>query len=121
MSRQPSTSITHLVKTVAHEVFDERDVNHEVAHAQMEEALRKLGRRVNLISACLADEIPPIDECQDEWSTPNAGGFWSDHEEEALICDLRKAIKWMASRRGRTAGAIDARLSQLAKEHRILF
>lgn len=119
MSREPSTSITHLVKTVAGEVFAERDARHEVAHAQMEEALRKLGRRVNLITACLADEIPQIEDCPEEWTKENAGAFWSEHEEQALMRDLQKAVKWMASRRGRTVGAIDARLSQLAKSHRI--
>jgi hypothetical protein len=118
-NRQPSTSITHLVKTVAGEVFDKRDVNHEVAHAQIEEALRKLTRRVNLISACLSDEVPEIDNCPEEWDQDNAGNFWSDREEEALMRDLHKAIKWMAARRGRTTGAIDARLSQLARSHRI--
>lgn len=109
-NRQPSTSITHLVKTVAGEVYDERERQHDVAHAQMEETLRKLRRRVNLITACLADEMPAIDDCPEEWTKRNAGAFWSDEEERALMRDLQQAVRWMASRRERTPAAIDARL-----------
>lgn len=119
-SREKTNSITHLVKIVAGEVLEEREARHEVAHAHMEGAIRKLNRRVNLITACLADEIPQIESCAEEWNTPNAGDFWSDAEEDALICDLKQAIKWMAARRGRTTGAIDARLAQLVRSHRVL-
>lgn len=121
--RQASTSITHLVKTVAGEVFDERTQRahdeHNRAHCEIQGAIKSLSRRVNHLQYCLSDEIPPIDDCPEDWGKPNAGGFWSDHEEEALIRDLRKAVKWMAAQRGRTVGSIDARLALLSKRGRI--
>lgn len=118
-SREKTNSITHLVKIVAGEVFDERDVKHGVSHAQIEEAVRKLNRKVNLIAACLADEIPQIEDCPEDWSKPNAGSFWSDQEEAELRCDFYRAVKWMASRQGRTTGAIEARLVELRRRGEI--
>jgi len=121
--REPSTSITHLVKTVAGEVFDEREkrdrCEHDRAHREIQAALRTLSRKMNMIEYCLNDEVPPIDDCSERWDTPNAGDVWSNQEESELICDMRKAIKWMAARRGRTKGSIDARLALLMKGHRI--
>lgn len=122
-NREKTNSITHLVKVVAGEVFDERASDnhkeHKTTHDRLEAELRTLKRKVNLILHCLGDEIPRIEDCPGDWKKPNAGSFWSDREEAELMCDFYKAVQWMASRQGRTTGAIEARLVELRRRGEI--
>lgn len=119
-SREKTNSITHLVKIVAKEVVEELLQGRENVQASMEKEIKSLRRKVNFLQYCLQDEVPSIEDCPEEWKKDNAGAFWDRNQEDDLLCDMKLAVKWMASRHRRTPGAIEARLSQLRREGRLV-
>jgi hypothetical protein len=115
-NRDKTNSITHLVKIVADEVFAARyDAKVEEFNGYTARVMKDLINKVNFLMRHAVGDMPPIDDCPDEWQMPNAGSFWSDDEEAGLHRDFKKAVKWMANRQGRTTGAIEARLVELRR------
>ena len=93
--REASTSITHLVKTIAREVCEEF----------YEE---KMDFEINLKRA--EDEI-----ARKAWVTCRTGEFWEEAEDRRLLQEHGQAIADIANRHGRTRGAIYSRLAHLKR------
>lgn len=84
--RLRTDSITHLVKIVAGEVFDEK---------MKEVRLRDKELR---------------DDAKEYFS--RAGEFWSQIEDDLLVQEIDSILDRLATKHGRTTGAIRSRISQ---------
>ena len=103
MDREKTNSITHLVKIVAKEVFEDK--------------YNFLHRKVNRLEEELnAVEMPVIpDEAfikQLESDMDNAGGPWFGKEDKELTVEMDTIIRFLAKRHSRSVGAIKARIKQ---------
>lgn len=88
--RKTSNSITHLVKIVAAEVFDEK----------MEERNQKFYTR-------------ELRFCTDiKSSVEKAGQLWTEDEDDLLIQEVRTAVDQIAQNHHRSVGAIGSRINQ---------
>jgi hypothetical protein len=87
--REKTDSITHLVKTVAGEVFDEKI-----------KAVRE-----TFVKDMLADQKEEVKR-----SASNAGESWSKEEDEALEVAVTLMVLKIAKKHGRTLGSIRCRI-----------
>ena len=87
--REKTNSITHLVKTVAGEVFDE-----------------KMKQRVTEYPDC------PRRYFHSHFSSTRAGEPWTQVEDDLLVQEVDFMLTQIASKHGRTTGAISSRISQ---------
>ena len=97
MPREKSSSITHLVKVVAREVFEE-----------MSDELKKnvITHRMNLTRT-------ERDFCESiQSNVEKAGWTWSEEEDNLLIQEVKTAIAQIALNHKRSRGAILSRVSQ---------
>ena len=106
--RQASTSITHLVKTVAKEVVDnELDV---LSRCQVinEKRLFELERVFN------EPFIPPLEEFLSELQSDlkEAGQPWMMQEDRKLSIEVETILTFLAKRHSRSVGAIRSRIKQ---------
>lgn len=116
MTIEKTDSITHLVKIVAAEVLDDKLKEHSVATSEeISKIVGTIDSRLRRVEQELGLSVPTI-AAPKEWVAYRAGRSWEFEEEEALTEDFNTAIKWMASRRGRTEGSIYARVRKLAKD-----
>lgn len=109
MTREASTSITQLVKTVAGEVIAEaltKDVRISTLADRMAIVEQELGLAPENFSEI--ENHPQI-----KYLATKAGAKWDAGEEFQLAGELDKAIRWMASIHERTTGSIHARLRKL--------
>ena len=120
-TRESSNSITHLVKIVAQEVIkEELGKVYEALHESASEHTIATNKRLAVIEQelCLTD-IPEIENTPTSWNAENAGQKWDRDEEYELANDWSIALAWLARRRKRSVGSIDARLRHLIRSHLI--
>lgn len=98
--RNPTTSITDLVKQVAL----------EVATIVVEDKLDKFNLDNNLRNASV--EFVELSKSIDS-ARPNSGDLWSAAEEELLNSELDAAIRLIAKKHGRGQAGIIARIKKL--------
>jgi len=115
--REASTSITHLVKTVAKEtILDMLDSGELIDAATIEDDVKKLGLRLIQVERELCIKETPVvtpEPAPSNFATPNSGLRWTHEQEQALKSDFAKAISWLAYRQGRSRISVHARLKQL--------
>ena len=101
MEREKTNSITHLVKIVAREVFNEefrdRSMKLSVDRLRIEDEIRSLG----------TDFLGKI-----QTSLEKAGRLWSREEDALLEQEVRTAVAQIAKNHSRSIVAITSRISQ---------
>ena len=118
MDREKTDSITHLVKIVAKEVFEEEMRRYPFFGTQT----RSLMERVEHLETLLKKDAEPAltnENTVTYASAVNAGRPWGHFEEGFLKQALMKTFEVLAERHGRTPGAIKERLRLLVKESKI--
>jgi len=94
--REKTNSVTHLIKIVAKEVYDDQ--------------LDKIFERIEkLESSAHVHLFQPT--FSPETIKSRAGEAWTEDEERALDDELTRALEWIAQKHGRSSGAIQARIS----------
>lgn len=86
--REETNSVTHLVKIIAQEVYDEN--------------FRRIEPNITIDASEFLSKIHK--------QTRKAGEIWSDEEDEILKEEYRVAIAAIASNHQRTSGSIAARV-----------
>lgn len=105
--REKTNSITHLVKIIAEEVFEEK-----FGTLQIPPPTGLLGR-IEVIEDFIKINVkPPI---SNEGATTysgdvNAGKPWSDFEDDVLAREFAHTLRILSERHGRTIGAIRERI-----------
>jgi len=105
--RDPSTSITQLVKTVAKEVVSDYFYETEVIEdiALLQKRVRDLeGNKTVIDSKDFLEKI--------QSNLENAGGIWSKKECKLLCLELEVAIKTIAKNHNRSVKAITSRIDK---------
>ena len=97
--REKTNSITHLVKIVAQEVFDER-------HILFLDKIKACEKEIRI----LQQSNGFLDKIQS--SLKKAGTPWSVEEHNLLVQEVRTAIAQIAQNHKRSKGAIIERLKQ---------
>ncbi len=98
--RDKSSSITHLVKTVANEEIDKR-------FSYIEGRINSLIER-NIMRNKVIDASDFLEKIQT--TLEKAGAPWSDEEDDILIQEIKTAVSQIAKNHNRSKGAIRARV-----------
>ena len=112
-NREPSTSVTNLVKQIA----DER-ISLQLSNLKRE-MKEYISEQVDVISSEHTDFVNK--SCENLVSTmENSCAIWKKDEEDQLMQELRTAIAFIAKQHGRSMNAIVCRISDkdLLKEAR---
>lgn len=107
--RQASTSITHLVKTVAKEVVEEHHKIHVRGHnAGLVKRICDLERVFN------EPFLPDLENFLSELKSDlvEAGQPWMIKEDKALAVEVKTVLAYLAKRHSRSVGSIRARIKQ---------
>ena len=97
MKIEETNSITHLVKIVAGEVFDERMRERDDYHREEKKA-------EDIMNFNFLDSI--------NFSPANAGVIWTAREDRVLIREVQAAIFKISRNHGRSKGSIRSRICQ---------
>ena len=103
-TREKSNSVTHLVKIVAKEIFDE-----EIGVLGVEDRLKALEGKgfVGSASAMFSNIVSSLE---------NAGDPWDRKEDELLLKEVNLAVSVIAKNHRRSEGAIRSRMKYLKGE-----
>jgi len=115
MPREKSNSITHLVKIVAQEVFNERFKHIEYLIDKHHERLMQL--ELDKRTTRLIDHSHILNEIKS--NLEQAGQYWSKNEDQLLKDEVSAAISTIANSHGRSKSAIVSRIFQkeLIRKH----
>ena len=102
--REKSNSITHLVKIVANEVFDEKTI-------LLTNRIKSCEKEIRILQQSKGYDIDEfLNRIQS--SLKKAGAPWSVEEHNLLVQEVRTAIAQIAQNHKRSKGAIIERLKQ---------
>lgn len=101
--RPKTNSITHLVKIVAREVFEDK---FDFLHRKV----NRLERELNEVEMPLVPDDAFLKQLESDLE--NAGGPWFGKEDRELSVEVDTVIRFLAKRHGRSVGAISSRIRQ---------
>jgi len=110
MNREKTNSITHLVKIVAKEAIEDSFMHHRLN--ELDDTVENILDRIDRLEQ--GAHFHPSSSAFPYHSgnkLNRSGESWSKQEEKELDDELTRALQWMATKHGRTIGAIQARIT----------
>jgi len=111
INREKTNSITHLVKIVAQEVYEENYKQERVIIKGIQEEVCKLRKELDELKEIILYSTEKELET-DKVNLLNKGRSWTDFEDRLLKREIECAFKKIANNHKRTEGAIRSRINQ---------